>query len=358
MQDHGQTEPHHLPGEGPNTAWFERLNAFEQQETLRQVAFKRSRWPDMPDGAWSKNRRLTYPHILTEGCLERVFFNDIATDVLRYCRDDSDPIAIHTEALNLRSSQVCCFNVLFPLREDLDLARVALVSVLPGVEAVGRIEFEYTGPDGATEWLGEPSGGGRGLNRTSVDAAVWWRGPKGRHLTLIEWKYTERKFGTCGGFESPGNRRQDICLGLAAPRPEAAQQCYLTQGPHHRRYWQHLQEAGIDTQALARVEGCPFRGPFYQLLRLFLLAAFCRTEEGLDAVEVIVLSFRGNDSLSRVPRHLHGLGATIVEAWNAVLVNVPPLRHAWVEQIADALRGQRAAGRGSLVDYLGERYGL
>jgi len=32
---------HCLPGEGENSAWFHRLNGFEQQETLRQVAFKR-----------------------------------------------------------------------------------------------------------------------------------------------------------------------------------------------------------------------------------------------------------------------------------------------------------------------------
>jgi len=36
------TVPHVLPGEaGGDTSWFQRLNDFEKQETLRQVAYKR-----------------------------------------------------------------------------------------------------------------------------------------------------------------------------------------------------------------------------------------------------------------------------------------------------------------------------
>lgn len=34
---------HDLPGEGPNTAWFDRLNPFEQCETRRQACFGQER---------------------------------------------------------------------------------------------------------------------------------------------------------------------------------------------------------------------------------------------------------------------------------------------------------------------------
>jgi hypothetical protein len=165
---------HFLPGEGEPSDWFDRLNAFEQAETQRQVAFKRTHWQGLPDGGWSKRPDYTYPHILPEGEIEKAFFPPIARPAIEYC--DQSNIAIHSEALNLRSSQVCCFNVIFPMRMDLELAAVALAPVLPGVRKVTAIEFEYTGPegDGATRWLGEPPGGMRGQNRTSIDVAAWW----------------------------------------------------------------------------------------------------------------------------------------------------------------------------------------
>ena len=55
-----------LPGEEGHTKWFRRLNAFEQQETLRQVAWKRKHWPDPPDGEWTKRKGYTCPHILPD----------------------------------------------------------------------------------------------------------------------------------------------------------------------------------------------------------------------------------------------------------------------------------------------------
>jgi hypothetical protein len=85
-----------------------------------------------------------------------------------------EDIALHSEVLNLKSSQAACFNFLFPLRIDLALANAALRSFLPGLREVTAIEFEYTGPPGVTAWLSEPRGGKRGQNRTSIDAAIFW----------------------------------------------------------------------------------------------------------------------------------------------------------------------------------------
>ena len=349
-------ERHSLPGQGGRSGWFERLNRFEQQETLRQVEFRRRHWPQLPDGAWSKRPGYTYPHILPQGHLEKAFFPPIASEVLTYCSDND--VAVHSEALNLRSSQVCCFNVMFPLRENLALAKLALAPLLPGVLDVEQIEFEYTGPPEATLWLGEPAGGKRGQNRTSVDAAIWWRSARGRALTLVEWKYTEHSFGTCGGYHSRGNKDKDRCLRLRAFAPDAASQCFLTSGKNKRRYWQRMAEAGVDLEAFAQVQGCPFRGPFYQLLRLFLLAAFLRRTPALAEVNVCSVGFRENVAIHRVPRNLTHLGAAIEQAWNAGLRRVPPLRHVDAEQIVSAMRAARRSDGGALVSYLSERYGL
>ena len=164
---------HVLPGEeSGDTAWFQRQNPFEQREVLRQVAFKRCRWPDLPDGHSSKHPTYTYPHILPAGYEGMAFYGPLADDILFYLA--ANDIAPHSELLNLKSSQAACFNFLFPLRQDLDLARAVLRPLLPGLREVTAVEFEYTGPEGTIGWLGEPKRGKRGQNRISIEAALVW----------------------------------------------------------------------------------------------------------------------------------------------------------------------------------------
>lgn len=356
-----QTQHHHvLPGEDGDSSWLARLNDFERQETRRQVKFKRDHWPRLQDGVWSKRPSETYPHILPEGHLKKGLFPVMADAVIDYCAQEA--IAIHSEALNLRSSQVACFNVMFPLRLDLDLARRVLAPLLPGVQRVLSIDFEYTGNDGATLWLGEPAGGKRGQNRTSIDVAIKWDEGKQKILTLVEWKYTERGYGACGGATSVGNKDKIACTQLHLTSSEDRKRCYLTLSRQHRHYWDHMVEAGINLERLEKMRpGCPFRGPFYQLMRQFQLAAYLRRPdagEKVDVVEVVSVAFRGNTSLLD-PGPYAALGSTITEAWNSALhAGVPPLRHVAVEQIADAIKADGAANATELAGYLSERYGL
>ena len=254
---------HVLPGEeGGETAWFYRQNAFERQEIFRQVSHKRRHWPELADGVWSKRPGYTYPHILPPGKERLAFHDPIADAILSYLAKED--IALHSEALNLKSSQVACLNFLFPLREDLSLAKFALRSFLPGLREVTGIEFEYTGPRGVTAWLGEPPGGKRGQNRTSIDAAIFWIGrSKRRHITLVEWKYTEHGFGNCGAFASASAHAKTKCRSLDVARDsDPAQCCLLTTGGDRRsrRYWEHMQAAGLSLSALLRrCVAVPFR---------------------------------------------------------------------------------------------------
>lgn len=355
---------HCLPGEGSlDESWFEKLNAFEKQETKRQVTFKRERWPRLGDGLWSKRPYYHYPHILPENNLEKTLFPRIADEVFLYL--EKEEISLHSEALNLRSSQVCCFNVLFPLKKDKELAGLMLKPILPKVKTVNDIDFEYTGPPGITNWLGEPITGKRGQNRTSIDAAVWWMDDDhNRRITLIEWKYTERGFGSCGGYESDSNKMKNQCRTLNAADSHSASRCYLTTGGSQtkRRYWEHLKEAGIDTKKFAAIQGCPFRGPFYQILRQFLLAAYvCKELDNIDMVDVAAVGFAGNRSLFRCPSYLKPLTkggkGTILDAWNSVLSGVTPIRNVTVEEImkeADVVLSKKDPWR----VYLTKRYGI
>jgi len=359
---------HVLPGEdGGDTAWFYRQNAFEQQEIFRQVAFKRRRWPELDDGGSSKRPTYTYPHTLPADHERLAFYEPLADTILSYLTEEK--IALHTEALNLKSSQVACLNFLFPLRQDLDLARAALRSFLPGLREVTGIEFEYTGPQDvtgvecvgtpkATKWLGEPERGRRGQNRTSIDAAIYWIGRRKRkHITLVEWKYTEKNFGECSAFEAR-------CRALDVARDrDPARSCLLTTGGDHRsrHYWEHMEEAGISLPAFSNVQGCPFQGPFYQLLRQFLLAAYLRQTGEADEVEVVSIGFARNTKLHEVPSQLRSLvdsgGEGVVGAWNAVLTGVHPMRHWTVEELMARVRVNKIEGIYlGWRNYLRERY--
>lgn len=362
MKERTVNKRHVLPGEdGGDTAWFYRQNSFEQQEILRQVGFKRSHWKDLSDGTFSKRPTHTYPHILPTGNERLAFYEPLADAILSYAAEDE--IAIHSEVLNLKSSQAACFNFLFPFRIDLDLANAALRPLLSDLHEVVEIEFEYTGPPGVTEWLGEPKGGKRGQNRTSIDAAIFWKdGNKRRWATLIEWKYTERNFGQCSAFTTGSKADKAQCRSVNVAKDEfPGRSCLLTTGGDRRsrHYWEHLETAGISLAAFLNVQGCPFQGPFYQLLRQFLVAAYLRQAGIVDEAEVVSMGFAGNTALHAVPRQIRSLAdgarTDVVDIWNTVLRGVPPMRDWTVEQLmaqVDALEGIDLDWR----NYLRERY--
>jgi len=330
-------------------------DSFDQRETKRQALLKSCWWPGLEDGMWRGRR---YSHILPESHSIENLHGGIRDGVRAYT--DTNGIELHSDFANLKSSQACCLNFLFALCRNLDAATTALRPLLPGATSVDWIEFEYTGPHGdhATKWLGEPPGGKRGQNRTSADAAIWWRdGDDRRRLTLVEWKYTERQFGTCGGFASDGNRHKDRCR-HRADGASAEWRCYLTQGDSERtkrRYWDRLGDAGI---TLTPYEGdmCPFSGPFYQLMRLQLLAAYCAQRDGETRADVVAVHFRGDTAIEQPPGELKCLGSTVTEAWQRMLQRPDDFRVCLAEDLAAAIRGSEAYC--SLAEYLGKRYGV
>ena len=364
-------------------SWFRYMAPFEQQETTRQVAFKQKHWPHLPPGESAANPGHFYPHILPAGDpdplehLPKVFYPGEAQAILAYLQ--ANTIHLHRDALNLRSSQVACLNFLFPLAQDPTLAVQALQPLFPDLAEVERIEFEYTGPGPLpgeavpeiTRWLGEPPGepsrgshrGGRGQYRTSIDAAVFGRDPDGLpYAILLEWKYTEGSFGTCSAFSAASpQERQANCESLDVRRNPAAR-CLLATGEprRQRRYWEHMPAAGLDLEKLAVVGGCPFQGPFYQLMRQFLLAAYLR-QHGWPRCEVVVLGFQGNPGPLQVPPALHGLlpnRGDLIDAWNTALgLLIPPLRYLFVETLlvnVERSRGMDSTWR----EYIKERYGV
>ena len=337
------------PGEGL-TDWFENMSPFLQEQTRRQVHYKRKHWPDLGEGTWQGN---PYPHILPGGSQEKAFFDP---SVMNYM--EAHDIAYHVESLNLRSSQACCLNFFYHLRQNLDLASEVLRGWFPDLAKVISIEFEYTGPEAVTKWLGEPPGGKRGQNRTSVDAAIWYADAKKKpRLSLVEWKYTETSFGNCGGYVSDGNADPKHCRTLDVSSIKPRTDCYLQQGNHptnRRRYWDHMEAAGIDYHVFEK-PGCPFRGPLYQVLRQQLLAHWLETSTD-NTVDVAVACFKGNEDLLRSPSYLRHVHPDLPSAWRAFLAEPERFQVLHVEDLMAQCDYLSSVATSPWREYLRERY--
>ena len=118
-----------------------------------------------------------------------------------------------------------------------------------------------------------------------------------------------------------------------------------------------LEDAHIDLSAFSGLKGCPFKGPFYQLMRQYLLAAYCRKQGDVEEVYVVSVGFGGNSSLHGLPPDHKTLGVSVENGWNKCRKNVPPLRHVDVQTIVDRAKASPLADR-TWIAYLNDRYGL
>lgn len=85
--------------------------------------------------------------------------------------------------------------------------------------------------------------------------------------------------------------------------------------------------AGIDLEKARRVTGYPFRGPFYQLMRQYLVAQYMLEAKLTDRADVVTIHFRRNTALQCVSDELKPLASTsILDAWNSVITAVPCIR--------------------------------
>ena len=350
---------HVLPDEVGETRWFDRQNPFEQEVIKRQVKFKRTCWPGLSNGRDENYPDHLYCHILPAGCEYLSIYEPIAMDLFSYLSTAN--IKIHPGIRNLKSSQAACFNIMFPLKQDLRLAKLAFSSFLPNIESVDNIEFEYTGPAEITEWLGEPSKGMRGENRTSIDAAIFWTSREDRrNITLVEWKYTERNFGSCSMYSSREHRTACDKINLSSGE-NPAHICPLStkRDGNSRRYWEHMKSSGISLEKLSVISGCPFRTPLYQIMRQCVLAAYLREKHMADFIEVLVVYFEGNSALLEVPPELKLIvpseSDNIISIWNHLLHDVPPVRYITVEQVMENIDTKNVLDH-SWREYIKDRY--
>jgi len=205
------------------------------------------------------------------------------------------------------------------------------------------IAFEWTGKPGE-DYLKEGERKGRtptrGANFTSADFVIRFREKDGRiHIVLGEWKYTEEYGRSYKGAGRQGETRK-------------------------RTYAEFFKKSGGVFSANTdsdRLYETLFYEPFYQLMRLQLLAQEMQDKHEMDAdhVSVLVICPEANQALkdnvtsaylkSRFPEK------DALSIWSE-LVQPDRYRSIFAEDLRHAIASTPAADR-EWVDYLTYRYG-
>ncbi|RPI19824.1 MAG: hypothetical protein EHM58_00080 [Ignavibacteriae bacterium] len=174
--------------------------------------------------------------------------NIILPDVANYVKKQNVK-PLHKYIHHGLSSQACLFNLLGPLvaRDDLDtLKEIIGLSGIPLIGAISETKFEKSFAEVFKENSGQPTSIDLFVN-TDKDAKV-----------LIEFKFTEKEFGTCSVYE------EGECDGSNPASDPTI--CYL-HAEKKREYINLMKKYGL----LSTVEYCPFT-EFYQAYRMLLTA--------------------------------------------------------------------------------------
>lgn len=254
---------------------------------------------------------------------------------------------------NLASSQVCCINYFLPLAQ----MPSALTDLIRGIDDDVYEILPIRDPDDhqsfvELEWVGyegplEPVRISRGEYQTSVDAFVVARTVAGKNRAyLIEWKYSEGKKYLNGPFLGEGK-----------------------QGETRRKWYLHLFEQ--DDSPFHRDASYEWflYEPYYQIMRLFLLAAkTVREGVTLDLpvheARVLIICPEANETYRTVAPAIHRRGLfencqTVQEAIRSGLKIPEHFRIVDQETLTGKLR-DRAGNPQELegwLQYQSERYG-
>jgi len=341
------------------------VSTFGRQERQRQQRFRDSSPAVSPKGRVPTDEKgLRNGHLLAPGYEDENLYpalreRDIAKKFfaargIKWWKSSRSGDDTDTDAptRNLASSQIACVNFLLPLAQNLE----ALLAILRAVDAdvVGVEMLEYPSRDTGLalsssvdfEWVGldsclEGGAGTRGANTTSVDALMVGETAQGiRRAYLFEWKYVEEYIGAeYLGDGKPGETRR-------------------------RRYAERYASADSRFSGLVPMEEL-FYEPFYQIMRLGLLAdkMVQDKEFGASEVTVVVVCPQGNNAYretitSPALSERFPAATTVEEVVQASLQNATSFAITSPEKLVAAVRKSDAAE--SVPDWLAyqrERYG-
>ena len=188
---------------------------------------------------------------------------------IKWHRSSGDALSEDGPTRNMASSQIACVNFLLPLANIPGAVAAAVRGIDGEVRDVVDIRYEGNVSPVEFEWIGLDrsleGGTTRGANNTSVDAFVIADTDAGRRGYLMEWKYGEDypRTGADKGLGGKGETRRD-------------------------RYAEHYAAESSSFSGAVPMEELSY-DPFYQLMRLRLLADRMVTDEELDVSEAKVV---------------------------------------------------------------------
>ena len=271
---------------------------------------------------------------------------------------------LHDDIENVKSNAAACVNVLGNIAKDqegvinfLNTFGLGVQEIIPFPTGASLDGYKYNDSGNVVfEWIGPNQSplherGGRGQNRTSIDAFILAKVDNKVTQIFIEWKFTEKynsdgnlnKFAGIAGNERL--RRYSMCL---------AELRKLKDFPFNMTY-----EKGLGLYDLGYE-------PFYQLLRMTLLAKLTKNltfDNGLkiENYKILHLSHSTNQALNLVTKHhlsfSPGLqdcaGESLHEVWkNTILASAESNTFHygyWDEQI-------KTLPKSAMKKYLMERY--
>lgn len=262
-----------------------------------------------------------------------------------------DEVKLHPFAAALTSSQMFALNLFIPWRSGSPGGLDHLVGrVLGEPVAIGRVVFEWV-PPGALLGEIDEDRPREDESATGVDVVLWGLDEAGAPIAvLVEVKLGEGGFTPCGGRESGGNRRKDVCASAETffRDPSA---CYL-QHPwgkvRDRRYWEIFARSHGTVRAAfpgaPGTGGCPFAGQAQQPMRNLALA---------EAIAQDVVVSRSWFALCA-----HDHNPDVAEHWAAWRSLLPDSVLAPAMRASDVVAAGRADGHGAWADWMTERYRL
>ena len=215
-------------------------------------------------------------------------------------------------ATNTVASQPSCFNLFVPLSRDLALASAVFGTLMGAPMVVDHIEIEFT-PNQLRRLPGyelgerdESLGDQSGSSGTDADVALFYRTGSERGVLLVEFKYIEAEFSTCGSYNSGNAERRRLLRPLCdsaeflpmVGEPRGDERGRLLCGYARYRNWALTRRSeALDWEEISKLPACPFASSGQQLWRNMLLAENVARQRSLQQFGFWVISPRRNETL-------------------------------------------------------------
>ena len=268
-----------------------------------------------------------YGHRLTteDGNRGENFLPSLRGDILRAVKERQairKGIDFARTSKNMLSSQAMCFNLFVPLNRDKQLAARLFHFLIGGIRSIDDdIAYEYT-PCKCI--FGDQSGKG-GVDCDVLVRYVGKNGGKG--LVVIETKYVETKFSTCG-FRKYGQK--DPC-----PVNTVVKDDYSNCRYHYKKnysYWRVAGESSLYQMERLHSQPCPFGGSLWQLWTNLSLAYALAKENQYSEFKYVVICPRSNTILSQ--------DNEVFDGFKSILRRPEVFKVIYLEDIGEALRDE------------------